>query len=112
MIEIMFISAQCYEQFTAAKCRNVIKHFYGRISHQQSHLAAKIHAQIYVAACGVWRTEYGVQHVVVVTAVAAFITSTAAGQWLAPARAEGFIFSEIAFVWTLAPRILNSFELW
>ena len=63
-------------QPTAAKCRNVIKHFYGRISRQQSHLAAKIRAQIYVVASGVWRTAYGVQHMVVVTAVAAYITST------------------------------------
>ena len=60
----------------AAKCRNVIKHFYGHISRQQSHLAAKIHAQIYVAASGVWRTAFGVQQMVVVTAVAAFIRST------------------------------------
>ena len=58
----------------AANCRNVIKHFYGRISRHQSHVAAKIRAQIYIAASGVWRTAYGVQRIVVVTAVVAFIT--------------------------------------
>ena len=68
-------SAQCYEQFTAAKCRNVIKHFYGRISRQQSHLAAK-YARKFTSlpvAYGILRTAYSM---VVVPAVAAFITST------------------------------------
>ena len=32
--------------------------------------------ETYVAASGVWRTRHGVQHMVILTAVAAYITST------------------------------------